>query len=313
MAETAVYVGAALGRYGFPNGHPFGPDRLDAFWQEAQRQQVHTRVCVEQPRQADAELIEWFHTPEYVAKVKRLSASGAGFLDAGDTPAFAGCYEAAATVVGTSWEAATRIMAGDIERAFVPIAGLHHGRRDIAGGFCIFNDIGVVIEGLLREFGLSRIAYVDIDAHHGDGVYYDFVREPRVGVADMHEDGRFLFPGTGAAEERGEGSAVGAKLNIPMAPGAGDAEFRSAFSRIETFVRDFAPEFIIMQCGADSVAGDPLAHLAYSPQMHAWAAERLLALAHESAQGRLLATGGGGYNRQNLAQAWSGVLRVLAR
>jgi acetoin utilization protein AcuC len=202
-------------------------------------------------------------------------------------------------------------MAGDALRAFVPIAGLHHAARDKAAGFCVFNDCGVAIEHLRQHHHLRRIAYVDIDAHHGDGVFYGFVSDPDLLFADIHEDGRYLYPGTGAADETGLGAAVGTKLNIPLAPGAGDAEFNLAWEQVVNYVDKAAPEFIIMQCGADSLAGDPITHLRYSEESHARAAAGLCELADKHCGGRIVATGGGGYNRDNLARAWTRVVQAL--
>ncbi|MGH8244497.1 MAG: acetoin utilization protein AcuC, partial [Steroidobacteraceae bacterium] len=194
-------------------------------------------------------------------------------------------------------------------RGFVPIAGLHHAGRAHAAGFCVFNDIGVVVESLKREHGLSRIAYVDIDAHHGDGVFYAFEDDPALIFADTHEDGRYLYPGTGAASETGAGAAAGIKLNLPLPPGVGDAEFLAAWPAIESHVERHAPEFVILQCGADSLAGDPIAHLALTEEAHAHAAARLCDIADRHAEGRILGFGGGGYNRRNIARAWTRVVQ----
>jgi acetoin utilization protein AcuC len=202
-------------------------------------------------------------------------------------------------------------MAGTCLRAFTPIGGLHHARRDSAGGFCVFNDPGVAVETLRARLGVHRLVYVDIDAHHGDGMYYAFAEDPDVFIADIHEDGRFLYPGTGHSRETGTGPATGTKLNIPMLPDADDSAFMQAWAKVEDFV-DFAkPEFILLQCGADSLAGDPITHLRYTPAAHSHAARRLCTLADKHCNGRLLAMGGGGYNRQNLAVAWTAVLRSL--
>ncbi|MCL4315644.1 MAG: acetoin utilization protein AcuC [Gammaproteobacteria bacterium] len=311
MSKVCVYIGPALARYGFGHGHPFGPDRMDAFWHEAQRLGLDRRVSVCVPVQATQEEIERFHTHDYVERVKAQSQTGHGFLDYGDTPAFPGVYEAAASVAGSALDAMRRIMDGRCRRAFVPIAGLHHARRDTAAGFCVFNDCGVVIESLRAEYGLKRIAYVDIDAHHGDGVFYAFEGDPQVLIADLHEDGRTLYPGTGAAHERGTGKAAGTKLNIPLPPGATDQDFLAAWPRVERFLRDARPEFIILQCGADSLADDPITHLRYSREAHRRATASLCAIAEECCAGRLLALGGGGYNRANLAAAWTAVVQAL--
>lgn len=311
MAETCLFYGEELGRYSFGDGHPFGPDRLPAFWREATRRGLPGRLPIEPPATCDLSELLSFHSAEYVALVRQASLSGKGYLDHGDTPAFPGIYEAGSTVVGTSLKAMRLLMAGTYRRAFIPIAGLHHARRDQAGGFCVFNDIGVVIAQLRHAHGIRRVGYVDIDVHHGDGVYYEFEDDPDVIIGDIHEDGRFCYPGTGFARETGLGDAAGTKLNIDMMPGADEKDFFEAFARVEAFLDKAAPEFIILQCGADSLAGDPLAQLQFTPRGHRHAATRLRELADRHAQGRLLVMGGGGYNRQNLATAWSEVVEAL--
>jgi acetoin utilization protein AcuC len=306
-----LYYGDALAHYGFGAGHPFGPDRLGAFWKECTARGLDRRAQIAAPVQAsEADLLR-FHTHDYIERVKRQSQTGEGFLDYGDTPAFPGVYEAAATVVGSTLDAVAHSVSGAARRAVVPIAGLHHARREMAAGFCVFNDIGCAIEALRAMHGVHRIAYVDIDAHHGDGVYYAFADDPELIFVDLHEDGRFLYPGTGDAGETGSGAALGTKLNIPMPPGADDAAFRRVWPRVEEFVRAGQPEIILLQAGADSIGGDPLTHLQYTPAVHAHAARRLRALADELCGGRIVATGGGGYNRANLAAAWCAVVEAL--
>lgn len=309
--DTCVVAGERIARYGFPDGHPFGPDRHDAFWRELVSQGLDKRVQQLAPRTATRAELELFHDPGYVEFVIARSATGEGLLDAGDTPAFKGVYEAASDVVGASLVAAEAVMTGRARRGFVPIAGLHHAGRAHAAGFCVFNDIGVVVEHLKLRYGLSRIAYVDIDAHHGDGVFYAYEDDPVVIVADTHEDGRFLYPGTGAASEIGSGKAAGSKLNLPLPPGAGDTEFLAAWPAIEAHVDRYAPEFVIFQCGADSLGGDPITHLQLTEDAHAHAARRLCAVADRHASGRILGFGGGGYNRRNIARAWTRVVEAF--
>ena len=310
-APVALVSGKEIARYGFPNGHPFGPDRHDHFMAELQRQGLDARVHGLRPRQAsEAELLS-FQSREYVERVRAQSAQAEGYLDSGDTPAFPGVFEAASAVVGASLVASEAIMSGAARRAFVPIAGLHHAGREHAAGFCVFNDIGVVVEQLRRRHGVERIAYVDIDAHHGDGVFYAYESDPALVFADIHEDGRSLYPGTGAASEQGSGAAAGTKLNLPLPRGAADAEFMQAWERVESHLGRFDSQFIILQCGADSVAGDPITHLRFSEAAHAHAAARLCAIADAQGHGRVLGLGGGGYNRNNLARAWTGVVRAF--
>jgi acetoin utilization protein AcuC len=309
--NTWVYLGEELASYGFGNDHPFSPKRHHAFEKAFREQDLTTRCAIGKPVMAEDSNIERFHTHDYIERVRKLSKIGIGYLDYGDTPAFKGVYEAASTVVGTVLEALSQIIKGHGTRAFVPIAGLHHARRERAGGFCVFNDCGVAIETLLSVYGMQRIAYVDIDAHHGDGVYYSFEDNPSVIFADLHQDGRTLYPGTGDAIETGIGAAKGTKLNIPMPPGADDGDFLSAWERVEDFVEKSKPEFILFQCGVDSMANDPITAMRYSAASHAHAARRLSAIADTHCDGRLLAMGGGGYNLNNIADGWTAVVRAL--
>lgn len=312
-AEVLLYVDEALGKYGFPNGHPFGPDRQAAFWKETIKQGLDKQAKVLGARAASRDEIERFHSPSHVGRVDELSELGYGSIDYGDTPAYPGVYDASAAVVGAALEGLERVMSGDVYRTFQPIGGLHHARRETAAGFCVFNDCGVVIDTLRDQYGIRRVAYVDIDVHHGDGLYYPYESDPDVFVADIHEDGRFLYPGTGHAHEDGKGKAQGTKLNIPMQPGATDHIFVREWERVADFLDRCKPEFIVFQCGADSVAGDPLAHLQYTPSAHAHAARSLCEIANRHAQGRIMGFGGGGYNRNNLALAWNGVLEQFIR
>jgi acetoin utilization protein AcuC len=310
MTESVlVYRGEALASYGFGDPHPFGLDRHDVFHRELEQAELGERIEYALPRRASVDDLLLFHTADYIDKVSRMSSEGQGYLDDGDTPALRGIFDAASDVVGTTLAAVDAIMAGQARRAFVPIAGLHHAGRDHAAGFCVFNDCGVAVEYLRDRYGLQRIAYVDIDAHHGDGIFYGFEDDPDLIFADMHEDGRFLYPGTGAAEETGTGRARGTKLNIPLPPGAGDAEFGSAWEQIEAYIDQAAPQFILLQCGADSIEGDPITHLRFTEEAHAHAATRLCALADKHCEGRVIGTGGGGYNRRNLARAWTRVVQ----
>jgi len=309
--RVLVIADEPLGRYGFPDAHPFGTDRLAAFNSVFRERDLVSRTLAGYSREATEDELLRFHTTAMVAKVRERSQTGGGYLDGGDTPAWRGVHEAAAQVVGATLEAVMAIMHGPVSRAFIPVAGLHHATRDSAAGFCVYNDIGVAIETLRSQHGLQRIAYVDIDAHHGDGVFYAYESDPLVIIADIHEDGSTLYPGTGAVEETGKGAARGTKLNLPLASGSTDADFDRVWPQVMAHLQGFEPQFIILQCGADSIAGDPLTHLGLSPASHARAATELAALAQSLGHGRLLALGGGGYNRSNLAAAWNAVVEAL--
>jgi acetoin utilization protein AcuC len=309
--DICLYTGEALARYGFPDGHPLGSNRQRAFLQEAERQGLLARVKAGAPRLATNEEIGRFHTQGHIEKVMRAERDALVFLDNGDTPVFPGIFEASANVVGTALDALECVMQGKYLRSFQPIGGLHHAGRDHSAGFCVFNDLGVLIETLRQQYGIRRIAYVDIDVHHGDGIFYAYEEDPDLIFADLHEDGRYLYPGTGREDETGKGAAGGSKLNIPLGPGSGDREFLEAWPRVERHLVHFEPEFILFQCGADGLEGDPLAHLKYTSKAHAHAARRLVGIAERFSKGRLMAFGGGGYDRVNLAMAWAAVLREL--
>jgi len=304
-----VIKDGATAAYGFGAGHPFGADRHDVFHTELASSGVAADVRFAQARPASRDELLSFHTSRYIDFVQQACAGGEGFLDGGDTPALPGLYEAATAVAGATLNMVDALMTGEARRAFVPIGGLHHAGRDHAAGFCIFNDCGIAAEILRRQYGLQRIAYIDIDAHHGDGMFYAFEQDPDLIIADIHEDGRALYPGTGSVHETGKGAAVGTKINIPMRPRSGDDRFLQAWDRVEKHLQQYEPEFILFQCGADSIAGDPIAHLQFTADAHAHAARRLCVLADRYSKGRVLGMGGGGYNRRNLAVAWTAVVR----
>ncbi len=311
-SDCCVYLGEGLASYGFGNDHPFGPQRHHVFEKAFYKQKLNERTSVLSPVMADQQQLQVFHTEEYINRVIEQSKFGLGYLDGGDTPAFIGMYEAVRYVAGSVLDAVDQLMSGQYKKAFVPIAGLHHARRHVAAGFCVINDCGIAIETLLQKYQLQRVAYVDIDAHHGDGVFYSFEDEPRLVFADMHEDGHYLYPGTGMISEVGEGEAAGTKLNIPMPPHADDALFFKMWQQLEKFIEKYSPEFILFQCGADSIKGDPITHLAYSEKAHAYAAKRLSEIAQRHCQGKLLVMGGGGYNHDNIAKTWTAVVAALA-
>ena len=308
MNHNCIYMGAALARYGFGAAHPFGTDRMDAFAREFKIRKLDRFWRVNPPRPTTPEALMLFHGAEYIQRLQDASRDGKGFLDDGDTPAFQGILEASLTVAGTVIHAADQLMAGECRHAFVPIAGLHHARRDSAAGFCAINDCGIVIEHLKKHHGLERIAYVDIDAHHGDGVFYAFEDDPAVIFVDFHEDGRFLYPGTGDASESGRGAAAGLKLNVPLPPRATDELFEKLWPAAERFLHRHDIQFCILQAGADSIAGDPITSMRLTPAIHARVAMSLSKLPCQ----RLLMLGGGGYNRDNLARTWNNMLRALS-
>jgi acetoin utilization protein AcuC len=316
MCNSAVIVGKELSAYSFGEKHPLNSKRLEAFWSTlVNLESMRTGgLKVLQPTLSDEGTVALFHEKKYIDFVKASSITGSGYLDSGDTPSFKGVFDASLYVTGSTILALETVFnkTNAIDHAFNPIGGLHHARRNAAGGFCVFNDIGIAIMHARKNLNLKRILYVDIDAHHGDGVFYEFEDDPDLYIADIHEDGSFLFPGTGFESETGLGEARGTKLNLPLQPGATDSDFLSAFTRIENFVESLDFELIIFQCGADGLSGDPLTHLKYSEKSHEYAAQVLHRIAHDKTGGKIIGLGGGGYNTKNLAKAWNQVVEVFA-
>jgi len=306
-----VFADDALGRYGFPAGHPFGVDRQGAFLAEFSAQSLDRATTRRPSRMASRAELERFHAPAFVSKVENAERDGLELLDQGDTPVFPGVFQAAASVVGAALEGLAQVMRGECRATFQPIGGLHHAARAHAAGFCVFSDLGVVIETLRAEYGIRKVAYVDIDVHHGDGIYYPFEDDPELIFADVHQDWRSLYPGTGRNDETGRGEARGTKLNLNLPAGAGDAQFLAVWPEVVAHLRRHRPQFILLQCGADAMEGDPLGRLRYSAHAYAHAARSLRHLADEFCAGRIMAFGGGGYDRRNLAAAWCAVVREL--
>ena len=307
--KVGVLEGKELLLYSFPPPHPFTNERAQRFWEELGRRKLQVQRLP--PQMADKDLLHLFHTEEHIRYVELASHHGYGALDQGDTPAYKGVFEATQYAVGSTVYAIEKVMSGEVDHAFNPVAGLHHATRESSAGFCVFNDIGVAVEVLRKRYNVQSILYVDIDVHHGDGVFYSYEADPELFIFDVHEDGRYIYPGTGSSWETGYGPAKGSKINIPLEPGAGDAELEARLPRLEELANSARPEFIILQCGADGLRGDPIGGLEYSPDAHRRVGELLHKLSHEFCSGRMVALGGGGYVPQNCSDAWIAVIEAM--
>lgn len=228
---------------------------------------------------------------------------GLGF---GDNPTFAGMHEASLEVCGASVAAARAVWTGVAAHAFNPAGGLHHAMREYASGFCIYNDPAAAIDWLLAH-GARRIAYIDVDTHHGDGVQAYYYADPRVLTISLHESGRYLFPGTGFENEIGVGDGRGSALNLPLEPETPGSVWLEAFDAVVPGALDaFDPEVVVTQLGCDTHVTDPLAHLALTTDDYVSIAQRLHRLVHEQAEGRWVALGGGGYQVARVVpRAWT--------
>ncbi|MFC4010959.1 acetoin utilization protein AcuC [Nonomuraea purpurea] len=304
----------ALTSYNFGPSHPLAPVRVELTMALARELGVLDKVEVAGCDPATDDELAMVHERDYVEAVKRVSASGLPDLSAGlgtaDNPAFAGVHEASALIAGASLAAARAVWEGAAEHAVNVAGGLHHAMPASASGFCVYNDPALAIAWLLRQ-GAGRIAYVDVDVHHGDGVQTVFYDDPRVLTISLHESPRTLFPGTGFPEETG---AEGTSVNVALPAGTGDAGWLRAFHAVvPPLLREFEPEILVTQHGCDSHALDPLANLMLSLDGQRAAYAALHRLAHETAGGRWIATGGGGYELvQVVPRAWTHLIAELS-
>jgi acetoin utilization protein AcuC len=278
--------------------HPMNPIRLDLTVRLARALGVLDRLEVVAPEPADEQQLRTVHDADYIAAVRTASSdqSFTGYgLGTDDDPVFAGMYDASALIAGGSAQAARQVWEGHVDHAVNIAGGLHHAMRGYASGFCVFNDIVLGIRTLLAA-GAQKLAYVDIDVHHGDGVQAAFYDDPRVLTISLHQDPRTLFPGTGLPNELGTGAAEGTSINVALPPGTGDDGWLRAFRAVVPgAVRAFAPEVLFTQCGCDTHHEDPLANLELSIDGQRQAIADLHRLAHEVTHGKWVAFGGGGY------------------
>jgi acetoin utilization protein AcuC len=305
--------------YDFGPGHPLAPVRIELTMALARELGVLDlpTVSVVVPAPAEAEELELVHDADYIDAVRRAGRDGLGNgrygLGTPDNPVFAGMHEASALVVGATLAAARAVWPGEARHAVNIAGGLHHAMRRSASGFCVYNDPAIAISWLLAS-GAQRVAYVDLDVHHGDGVQAAFYADPRVLTISLHEHPATLFPGTGLASEIGAGDGRGYAVNVALPAGTGDAGWLRAFDAVvPPLLRSFRPEVLVSQHGCDSHRLDPLAHLELSVDAHRRAALMVHDLAHEVADGRWLLTGGGGYELvQVVPRSWTHLLAVAA-
>ena len=257
-------------------------------------------------RAASEQELGWLHTQEYIEAVKSFSLGLSShdlnrfnFTGQGDNPTYLGMYDAAALSTGGTLVAAEMVFQGQGDVAFNISGGLHHAAPGHASGFCVFNDTALAVKYFLAQGW--RVAYVDIDAHHGDGVQNAFFDDPRVLTISVHESGQFLFPGTGHGNEVGVGPGLGYSVNLPLYPYTGDEIYLESFGEIvPPLLRAFAPDVLVTQLGIDSYHSDPLTHLLITTRGYVAAIKELAALGLP-----WLALGGGGYDLSAVARGWT--------
>lgn len=319
MSDRACVVfDEHLTHYNFGQSHPMAPVRIELTMELADELGIVDDLDVVGAQPATDDELGLIHAASYIEKVHRLSDQPTSTdlsigLGSEDNPVFAHMHEASALIAGASVEAARRVWTGEAPRAVNISGGLHHAMPGNASGFCIYNDVALAIRWLL-DHGAERVAYVDVDAHHGDGVQKMFWNDPRVLTISIHEGPQTLFPGTGFSTETGGEGAEGSAVNIPLPPGTSDAGWLRAFHAIvPPLVREFKPDILVTQQGCDSHMDDPLTNLMLSVDGQRASYLALRDLAEEVCGGKWVATGGGGYAVANVVpRAWAHLLAIVA-
>ncbi|HEV2782912.1 MAG TPA: acetoin utilization protein AcuC [Actinophytocola sp.] len=314
-ARAAIVWDSSLLGYDLGGEHPLHPIRLELTVRLAAALGVLDEVELLMPPEATDEEIERIHDAGYIAAVKEAPMSGWDIghgLGTPDNPIFDRMHEASARVVGSSLLAARRIASGATDRAVSIAGGLHHAMRARASGFCVYNDMAVAIDWLLDN-GFERIAYVDVDVHHGDGVQAAFYDDPRVLTISLHQNPATLFPGTGFPDELGGPEAQGTAVNVALPPHTADGGWLRAFHAVvPALLAAFRPQILVTQCGVDTHEEDPLAELSLSVDGHRAIYQALRDLAERHAGGRWLAAGGGGYQLLRVVpRSWTHLLATV--
>lgn len=314
MNKDSIFIYSEdLLSYRFSSHHPFNQFRLKLTIDLLKKIHALNENDIVLPRMATDEELLLAHDKDYVHAVKqagkgKLSATEAECFGLGteDTPIFKNMHEASAMLVGATLTAADYVMTGKATHALNLGGGLHHGFRGKASGFCIYNDSSVAIKYLVEKYN-ARVLYVDTDAHHGDGVQWSFYDDPDVCTFSIHETGRYLFPGTGNVNERGQGKGYGYSFNIPMDAFTEDESWINAYQTSLTEIADFfKPDVILTQNGADTHYLDPLTHLSTTIQTFREIPKLAHELAHKHCDGKWIAVGGGGYDIWRVVpRAWS--------
>jgi acetoin utilization protein AcuC len=316
--KTALVYAHELSQYLLSPEHPLRPIRLQHMHDLMQASGLFDleNVSAPEPRAATRAEIETSHDPDYVSIVEAISrggiapAMGEFGLGSSDNPVRTGMYDTTALCVGTVLTASELVTSGKTDIAFAPAGGVHHHAMPAhASGFGVFND-AVIAMNKMVEAGL-RVAYLDIDCHHGDGVQMGHYESDQVLTISIHESGQWLFPGTGYVQEIGSGDGTGYSVNIPLAPYTQDDDWHAAFDAvIPPLVREFKPDVLFTQLGIDTHFQDPLTHLSLTTQGFNLAVQKLGVLAAEI--GKWVAVGGGGYDLSAVARSWTMAFATMA-
>lgn len=319
MPASGIIWSETYTKFKLGDDHPMHPRRLVVpykLFESLDFFNMHNIKQFEPQAAPEADILR-FHTPAYVEAVKNCAQTGESHLryglGTGDCPVFPEMHEISQFIVGGALEGVTRIQNGDVKVAFSVLGGLHHAFAQRAAGFCYYNDVVIIIKYLKEKYGLERILYIDTDVHAGDGVLDAFYADKGVLGISIHESPQFIFPATGFSNEIGEGTGRGYTVNVPIFPATWDELYIEMFEKIVPCLwKEYDPEFVIWQCGADGHCRDDLGHLNLTTRTYAHLGHRIAELSQKSsAQGKLVMLGGGGYNPDSVARVWLTTLAAV--
>ncbi|MCP5445457.1 MAG: histone deacetylase [Chromatiaceae bacterium] len=293
-------------------GHPERSERLSAALEYIKQQPFFEEIVPVLPRSAEPEWVQQIHTSRYMERAETACRRNNSHLDSLDVAISTRSFDVALQAAGGALELGDRVVSGALDNAFGLIRPPgHHAEQDMALGFCLFNNIAILARYLQTQHGLQKVLILDWDVHHGNGTQHTFEEDPSVFYVSLHQYP--YYPGTGAVAETGKGRGRGATLNCPMPAGADDNDYQSAFTdRILPAVNAFGPEIVLISAGFDAHAADPLAQINLSTECYSWMSERMMEVADQHADGKLIALLEGGYDLKALAHSAAAHLRVLA-
>jgi len=304
-----------MGNFDFGPDHPFKPERATKTFDLCTRYGVlnYPWMKVVAPEAIDETLLTLYHEPAYVALLKEATRGHVSVemlergLGTADTPILKGIYEWSLKAAGGTYRAVQDILAGRVQTAFNLLGGFHHARRGAAEGFCYINDVVIALKASFQKAPDLRIAFVDFDAHHGNGVQEAFYDDPRLLFLSVHETGKTLYPWSGNETETGSGPGEGYTVNIPLEPGSDDEVYAFVLDEaVFPVLKAFRPDFMVVEIGADTLISDPLTHLKLTNNGYQKAVRGIMPICR-----KILALGGGGYDLYRTARCWTLAWAIL--
>ena len=305
MSSTGLVLDDCFARHATGPAHPERPERIPAVQRALAAAQLVEQCAIIEPAPVDMSVVLANHSQTYVDRLQEHCRSGKSRIDSADSAICPDSFDTARLACGAVIRAVDAVAAGDLKNAFCVVRPPgHHAERNCSMGFCLFNNIAIAARHVVQVHGIERVLIVDWDVHHGNGTQHSFEDDGRVLFCSLHGHPDTLYPGTGYAHERGVGPGEGSTLNLPMPPGAGDAEYRAAFEeQVVPAARSFQPQFVLISAGFDAHRADPLAAIELETSSFEWMTTEVLEVADECCRGKLVSMLEGGYNLDALGNS----------